>query len=131
MNEKSHTTPIVIALVAGLIGGALSSWILTRTLPLNVDAIRTQNLSLVDDQGNYRASLTLSSDGYPILAMRDEKDRIRIMLGAGAAGGPYISLKDTSGISQIALRVNPSVGPHLVVMETVGERQSKVIWRAP
>ena len=116
MNRKQYFLMILLALVAGLIGGALSSQFFTiqtalaaKTIKPHEKIIRAGRFELVDEKGNIYATLRLSDSG-PQLTMYDLKGSAVIELTADAV--PFISLRQDNynyaRLSEMGLTIEES-----------------------
>jgi len=70
---EGYSLLVVVGLVAGFMGGAMSRWMLWILAP---EAIRARQFWVVDKAGNNRAAL--SEDG--VLALFDKNGKPRVML---------------------------------------------------
>jgi hypothetical protein len=72
---------------------------------IEADAIRTKHLSLIDDQGRERASLTTGKnvDDNVVFHMNDGDGRTRVTIQIDAAGDPYVMLFTRTNVPAICL----------------------------
>lgn len=101
MGKKQSLLTIVLAVVAGFIGGGVSSWILTgravfaQPTPEQAKVIRAERFEVVDKDGKVRAGLGLA-DGGPGLRLYDKDEKPRAVLGL-FQGEPYLRLYGEDG----------------------------------
>lgn len=86
MSSKPQGLSIVLGLISGLVGGAVSSPFLAGTPVFAEKAlqepkvIRAEKFEVVDKNGKVRGELGLRSDGTPILRLYDEDGNPRVGL---------------------------------------------------
>lgn len=150
MNKKQYSLMLVLALVAGLVGGVVSSQFLTgrpvfagkKSEPPKV--IEAQGFRLVDDKGNVLARLDDGDFGYGgNLAVYRKPPRFSkfpnveigvngIVFASGGNGKRHASLSNNGlvftkehGAISAELLINPQ--PFLKLFDEKGN----VIWQAP
>ena len=86
MNKKQYSLLVVLALVAGLVGGVVSSQFLMGQPAFAEKAgskkvIKARRFQVMDDSGIERASfgLTTGNYPYPVLSIKDENGVIRLL----------------------------------------------------
>ncbi len=110
---RTRVLNVVLLVVAGLVGGALSNVLLQGGPALAqggavAKEIRAERFALVDAAGKERATLTLA-DGEPGLHFVDSAGRpraaLRLLGGPGVAGEPGLVFLDTAGRRRAVLRL--------------------------
>src|SRR5713101_1207942 len=93
MNRKQDRLMLIGALVAGLVGGAVSSWFcmgspaFAQKMTEPAKFIRAERFDLVDKDKKLHALLSLAG-GEPNLALYDEDQRVRAELSLSVTGEP-------------------------------------------
>jgi hypothetical protein len=84
MPGSQQTATVALALVSGLVGGSLSSQLLTGTpvfaekTSRETTIIRAEKFEVVDKDGRVHGELGLRSDGTPVLRLYDEDGNPRV-----------------------------------------------------
>jgi hypothetical protein len=100
MGRKQYGLVVLLALVAGFIGGVFSSQIFasrplfTEKEPRQQKVVVAEKFRLVDETGMVRAALGLTRKGQPGLGMLDKRGLPRIVLGIGKNGQPSLVMWD-------------------------------------
>lgn len=154
MNRKQYALLIILAVLAGLVGGAVSSWIFmdepvfAQKTQQHQKVITAEELRLVDEQGTVRARFGLwKPDGRPILYLTDENGKPRLLLNVWH-NIPTLTLQDQNGKQRARLYLssdgNPRIdlnsedslaGASLYVFSNqpnliLKDKKGKVIWKA-
>jgi len=108
---------VLVALVGGLIGGALANR-LTAPIPavaadVPAKSIAAQEILLVDARGKPHASLHLNEDGMPAFQMFDLAGKNRIGIGFAKDGTAGLDIADQKGIERVLLSVTDDGVPAL------------------
>ena len=155
MTRKQVWVVGLIALVGGVVGGALVSLVVsgpqalaqagaaqkvitaeafhlvapdgTLRASLTVDDDGAVGLRLVDKDGTPRAGLLVSADGSPGLHLVDEDGEDRAGLTVSADGALGLDLRDKDGKTRAGLVVSADGTPLLVLHDKDGN----VIWGGP
>jgi hypothetical protein len=111
-----YKTCISISLVAGVIGGLLSSLVFVEK-PVMADmrfpSVSTaEEFRLVDGQGRLRALLAFSADGEPYLALLDQHETRKVWLGLSRESG--LAIRDIDGKTRLVLSLDGEGEPTLV-----------------
>lgn len=116
MSKKQYRLFIVFAVASGLIGGIVSSLLLTgvpvfarQQKQARAKSILAKSLVLVDENGQYRAMLFLGANNQPTLILTDENERPRFALTLKHSGEPSLNLIGKGGQSQAMLSNNTLV----------------------
>lgn len=103
MTKKQCGLIVVLALLAGLVGGLVSSQlfvgqpVFAETAQQNEKVVVAGEFRLVDKQGKTHAVLKFSPSSGPSLAMIDESGRARAALGLLGDGTPFFGMLDKNG----------------------------------
>ena len=97
MNKKQNSLMLVLAVIAGLVGGVMSSrfwgdgFVFAQKTPQRIEA---EAFLLVDRNGEYRAMLGFSSDGRPGFCLFDRDGRSRFRIETLRNGISVLSFMD-------------------------------------
>jgi hypothetical protein len=110
---------ILASIVAGVVGGMLSSIILIER-PVMADmrfpSVSTaEEFRLVDGQGRLRALLAFSADGEPYLALLDQHENRKVWLGLSKESG--LAIRDIDGKTRLVLSLDGEGEPTLVLSD--------------
>jgi hypothetical protein len=84
-------------------------------------------LSMNDQQGLIRTSLTIGEDGFPGLVFHDRHGEVRVFLGV-LDGEPILGLRDSHGTQRAMLKLRKADGtPFMFMTAADGEG----LWHAP
>jgi hypothetical protein len=122
MGNKQGWTVGVVAIVSGMAGGVLGSYLFTaRPVVASERApaakvLRAQALSIVDEAGAERAVIKVEPDGLVRLSLFSKRGERRVAIGVLGDGEPAIGLFDSAGRPRIGLNVplDDSAGVRLV-----------------
>ena len=146
MNKKQFSLLLMLSLLAGLLGGMLTSQFFLGTPVLAEKKVGAQNIivaeefRLVDKEdnilstwgmyaggpgivlfgknGQFRAVFSLTSpDEGPILTFADNKGNHRATVGLGAGRQPYVTLRDQTGNERISLSLDDDGDPYLALYD--------------
>ena len=146
MNKKQFSLLLMLSLLAGLLGGMLTSQFFLGTPVLAEKKVGAQNVivaeefRLVDKEdnilstwgmyaggpgivlfgknGQFRAVFSLTSpDEGPILTFADNKGNHRATVGLGAGRQPYVTLRDQTGNERISLSLDDDGDPYLALYD--------------
>lgn len=126
MRHKDYYAAIAAALVAGLLGGAVSShlWtpepVIAQEKPRRMMVIETGGIRLVDQSGKIRATFEIGADGSVGLAMVGREGGLRARLGVEANGNTVLDLNDEKGKPHAVLSVASKGGPSLLLYDRTG-----------
>jgi len=133
---KQFASILLVAIISGFLGGALSVWFL---MPPSVLAqggpqkvIEAQEFRVVDDEGRVRATLGFNrylAVNETRLRLFDRRGIERLSLAAQESLGSYLQLKDKAGHIRVGV-LNSDIldsGPELNLFDEEG----KVLWSAP
>jgi hypothetical protein len=133
MNQKQFALFGAVAVMTGLAGGAVSSWLLTgkpafaqKTTP-HEKVIQAEKFELVDKEGHEHGSLAISPDGNPAFVLYDVDHHSRVVLDLMANGNARLFLSDQEGKirSVLGLQIDGSPFLHLK------DENRQIIWAAP
>lgn len=103
MSRKQYSLIVLLALVAGFVGGVISSQIfVSRPIfpqkePKPQKVVVAKKFRLVDERGVVRAALGLTAKGQPGLGLLDKKGIPRVVLGIGENSRPSLVMWDHKG----------------------------------
>ena len=101
MDKKQYIMTVVLAVVAGLVGGVVSSWlflgapVFAQKTPQVAEVIRAERFWVVDQDEKLRAALSLVA-GEPSLFLYDKNGKRHARLGM-VAGEPRLRLWNKNG----------------------------------
>lgn len=143
MTKKQYTLFLLLPLLAGVVGGTLTSQFLIGQ-PAFADKMAESKKMVVAEEfrlvnkkgevlstwgmyaggpgivlfskgGEYRAVFSLTSpEEGPILTLADKEGHYRTIMGLGAERQPYIALRDEEGRERLALTLNNEGEPALL-----------------
>lgn len=113
MGKRPYVFMLILALVAGVIGGALSSKILWRQEETPEDSamkkvIVANEIDLVDEHGKARWVLTFSKDGEPSVTFVNKEGWAPMAMGVNRNGFPFFNM---------VLQPRKGGGPSLTLMD--------------
>ena len=149
MKSRQTVLTVAAALVAGLVGGVVSSWFLmgasvsAEPAPQPAQLLRAERVEIVDKDRKVRAVFGMGDDGEPTLRLFDKEGNGNTMLLPLALalvgqegkprlvlrlhnGEPYLGLLDKDQKLRAILGLNNGE-PTLRLADT----DRKVIWKAP
>src|SRR5690242_7201059 len=109
MSTTQDLRMVGIGLIAGLLGGVLSSWFLggapvfaqkappQEKTPPQEKVLQAERFVVVDPAGKLRAVLSVAADDSFSLRLYDAAGKQRLALGILADGSPSLVLKDPAG----------------------------------
>jgi hypothetical protein len=140
MAKSQYMVMLVLALVAGVIGGALSSKILWRQQEIPEDSIMKKvivanEIHLVDHQGKARWVLAFSKDGEPSVTFVNKEGWAPMAMGVNRhgfpffnmilqprkGGGPSLTLMDGRMKNRAVLGLWENGEPHLTLLDRNGQ----------
>lgn len=140
MGKKPYIVMLSLALVAGVIGGALSSKILWRQAETPEDlelkkVIVASEIHLVDEHGKARWVLALSKDGEPSVTFVNKDGWAPMAMGVNRhgfpffnmvlqprkGGGPSIALMDSRMKNRAVLGLWEDGEPYLTLLDRSGQ----------
>ncbi len=125
MTRKGYALPAALALLGGLVGGAVSGQFYTN-MPSN---IKTKKIQIQDQDGKTRIELSTLPDGSPGLILTDKNGKVRVMLAVWGLQDklPSLSFNDKDGDRRIVMTVRPDGMPYIAFADT----NKNIIWTAP
>jgi hypothetical protein len=146
MNKKQFSLLLMLSLLAGLLGGMLTSQFFLGTPVLAEKKVGAQNVIVAEEfrladkegkilstwgmyaggpgivlfgkNGQFRAVFSLTStDEGPILTFADNKGNHRATVGLGAERQPYVTLRDQTGNERISLSLDDDGDPYLALYD--------------
>jgi hypothetical protein len=146
MNKKQFSLLLMLSLLAGLVGGILTSQFFLGTPVLAEKragpqrVVTAEEFRLVDKEGKilstwgmyaggpgivlfskngqFRAVFSLTSpEEGPVLAFADNKGNHRAIVGLGAERQPYVTLRDQAGKERISLSLDHEGDPYLALYD--------------
>ena len=92
MNKGEFRMVLLSAIMAGFLGGAISSLLIAapafgekKSAPF-ANSIKAENFELVDKQGKTRAKLTMGEDQEPMLVVYDKNEKATAAYGLSGEG---------------------------------------------
>ena len=146
MNKKQCGLLLVLSLLAGLMGGMITSQFFVGTPVLAENKVGSQNVVIAEEfrlvdkegkilstwgmyaggpgivlfnkSGQFRAVFSLTSpDEGPVLTFADNKGNHRAIVGLGAGRQPYVTLRDQTGNERISLSLDDDGDPYLALYD--------------
>ena len=146
MNKKQFSLLLVLSLLAGLVGGMLTSQFFLGTPVLAEKKVGAQNVVIAEEfrlvdkedkilstwgmyaggpgivlfgkNGQFRAVFSLTSpDEGPVLTFADNKGNHRATVGLGEARQPYVTLRDQTGNERVSLSLDDDGDPYLALYD--------------
>ena len=112
MSSKQFRLLLVLVIVSGFVGGAVSSWFfaekatLAHAVPVVEEVLVAQEFRLKDENGVIRGRMRCGADGeVGIIFLPDAASRFRAVLGAPTEGNgiSYLSFFDPSNNERVRL----------------------------
>lgn len=113
MNKKQHTLTVVLALVAGLVGGIISSQLLidqpvyAEKKPAHEKLVRTEKLEIVDEEGKVYARLK-QEGGMAFMRLQSDKNFVNFMVSRNLAMMAIVE-QDSSMMNVVVDESGPSL----------------------
>ena len=132
MKRRQYLLLVVLAVVAGLIGGAVSNRLfVARTAEAqgtkqHERVVIAEEFRLVDKEDNLRGIMGFSDNGGPELSLYDKGGTTRINMALSDYGEPMLSLSDEDGTLRMSMNLITG-GPELLLRDEGGT----VMWSAP
>src|SRR3954469_1842395 len=129
MSAKQDLRMVGIGLIAGLLGGVVSSWVLVgapafaQKAPPQEKVLQAERFVVVDPAGKLRAVLGLAADDSLSLRLYDQAGKQRLALGVLADGSPSLLLKDPAGKPRAGLLVKADGSPSLGLYDQAGKQR--------
>ena len=146
MNRRQFSLLLVLSLLAGLVGGILTSQFFLATPVLAekktgpARVVIAEEFRLVDNEGKilstwgmyaggpgivlfnkngqFRAVFSLTSpEEGPVLTFADNKGNLRAIVGIGEERQPYVTLRDQAGKERISLSLDEDGDPYLALYD--------------
>jgi len=133
MTKRQYGMLVMIALVAGLIGGIGASWVLTSRLvfaqsePQPSKVLQAERFEVVDQAGKIRGALAMAANGALGLTLLDQAGKTRVILGMMSDGTPNLALLDRAGKTRTLLGTMPNGTTVLAFLD----KNRKAIWQVP
>ena len=153
MNKKQCGLLLVLSLLAGVVGGILTSEFFLATPVLAEKKVGPQNvvvaeefrlvdkegtvlstwgmyaggpgIVLFDKKGQFRAVFSLTSPNKgPVLTFADNKGNHRAIVGLGTERQPYVTLRDQAGNERISLSLDDDGDPYLALYNQAGNERA-------
>ena len=127
MDKRQYMLTVALAVVAGLVGGVVSSWlfmgapVVTQKTPQVAEVVGAERFEVVDKDGKLRAALWLDN-GEPNLVLADKTGKIRAKLSL-ADGKPALWLADKNGKPRAGLSLL-NEEPTLVLADKTGKTRA-------
>ena len=133
MDKGQYGMLLGVALVAGLVGGIGTSWVLTSHLvfaesgPLPTKVLQAERFEVVDQAGQTRAALAVAANGALGLTLADQAGKTRAILGTLSDGTPHLGFIDRKGKARAILGTMPNGSMALALLDKNG----RALWQAP
>ena len=134
MKRRQYFLLTLLTLVAGFVGGALSSQIfMARTASAQLTqshekVISAEQFQLVDKEGKMRFVIGMSPQEQPVLGFTDENGKARIFLGLTSLEGetwPILKLRDAD--EQMRISISGGNGnPRISVLDKNGNSRAVI-----
>ncbi len=152
MSAKRYGLLVALGLIAGLLGGGLSSRVLFGQPPVQEPAkpskiLTAEEFQLVDEKGAVRAALSMSTGGpgiilfdkagnframlglatgeeYPVLSLLDAEKHHRATLALKVNGEPYLGLFDKTGKRRMSFTLDGEKGPRIALLDNNGQTRA-------
>src|SRR5262249_3740758 len=132
MSKKQYGIVLVVAMVAGLVGGMVSNWFLMGTpvfaqkAPQREKDLQAERFEVVDQAGKLRAILGVVPDGTLSLVLNDKAGRPRAGLTVVSNGAPFVALFDKDGKLRTKLALEPDGAPSLTLADDNGQARANL-----
>jgi hypothetical protein len=126
MDRKDYWAMLAIAVVAGFVGGVVSSRVLTVEPAIAQDRLQVQKdiaaetFFLVDKDRKAKARLSFDKKMGVALVFYDEKENPRLVLGSNHDGTPLGLFFDDKGMDRIKIVLTKNGQPQLTFHDGVG-----------
>ncbi len=125
MSKRQYGLHIGLALIAGLIGGIISSqFFIGEPVFAKKRVIKAQEFQVVDNKGKIRAKLGLTFKGDSYLQYFDMNSKGRIILGLDKDGNPGLVYVDKNNNERSSLFLGKEGTPYLYFCDKDGKRRS-------
>jgi len=121
VTSKQFLLTLSVAVISGVLGGALSVWFL---MPQSVLAqgevpkvIKAQQFLVVDQDGNVRANLG-ASERETHLSLLDEKNQTRVLLSVHEGNPALILLHNDASTLGVPMTLFTKVGPSIQLYDS-------------
>ena len=133
MTARRERWIVVVALVAGIVGGAAAQWLLAVT-PVFADktsphakVVRAETFELVDADAHVHAELQIGVDGNPALIFYDVDHQVRAVFDLTGGGNARLFLSDDQGKTRATFGLGKDGAPFLHFID----EDRALIWSAP
>ena len=123
MHRRDYYNVVVVALLAGLIGGMISGGLFSpedvtaKEKPRRLKILEAEGFRLVDPSGRTRAVLQTVADGSVGLVMVSKEGVVRSAFGVEANGNVVLDLKDEKSQSHATVSVTSAGNPSLTLLD--------------
>jgi hypothetical protein len=126
MPRKDYYVALVLAVVAGFVGGCMSSHFFSpepvgaQEVSRRAKIIEAEGLRLVDQAGKIRAAFEMGPDGSVGLQLGNKDGKLRARFLVDGNGSTILDLKDEKSQSRGTFLVNSTGDPRLVLIDKSG-----------
>jgi len=121
MNKENFALLVIVAVVSGLTGGAISTFLLMPPSVLAQDGpqkvIEAEQFRVVDQDGNTRAKLGTGELGT-YLNLFDVKNQVRVMLTVNESKPTLILLHNDATTSGVPMTLFTNQGPSIQIYDS-------------
>jgi hypothetical protein len=116
MRQTGTRAMLIVALMAGALGGAASARIWPAPAPAFADqqlltSISAKQFEVMDDQGNVRVKLNVSGEGMAHLGLYDQQGVERTALVVTKEGNAMLAMSGDDGKPRLAANIATHDGP--------------------
>jgi len=132
MAFRKNTITVVLSLIAGMVGGMISTWLFVGDSVLAQKApqdrlIQAGGIELLDYQGKKRVLIGITGPEdkahFGFLSIKDEAGRERFGIGVSGVGDTMMQLSNSTGKDQVQLACRADGSPAFIMKDTQSEKQ--------
>ena len=123
MDKKPFVLLVVVSILSGLVGGAVSPWIFTKEVVFaqndlkHEKVITAETFRLVDQDGNLRAKLGMEPGGRWGLVLIDKDNKARVGITLSEKGWSGFDIKDKEGDRRISIGTDGLWRPFMTLLD--------------
>jgi hypothetical protein len=126
MKDRKHWLYATLALVGGILGGALSGHLFPREAEASARAareLRAEKFVLVDRDGTERGVIGVNSRGFAVVGLNDQSGRLRSELRVGE-NGSALGFYDQKGNKRVIIGDTPTGRDGLAIYSSGGRQMA-------